>query len=197
MRNQERQRIFEEESSVAPSRGCDHAGCLETGEYRAPKSRDRLNDYLWFCLDHVREYNKAWNYYAGMDVEEVEHETRLDSTWHRPTWPLGERSGGASRFARPHPAPHDGFDWFDGHRPDAAAREAADPAGRKRHTAAETKAIAVMGLRPPLTLTRLKAKYKQLVKIHHPDANGGDKAAEGRLREIIEAYATLKKTMTD
>jgi len=47
-------------------------------------------------------------------------------------------------------------------------------------------------LEPPFTLVRLKARYKVLVKLHHPDAHGGDKAAEEKLKIINQAYATLK-----
>jgi hypothetical protein len=50
-----------------PVRLCDHPGCEAGGDYRAPRSRLELNHYYWFCLDHVRGYNAAWNYYAGMN----------------------------------------------------------------------------------------------------------------------------------
>src|SRR6202022_1680292 len=42
------------------------------------------------------------------------------------------------------------------------------------------------------TLETVKAKYKALVKQHHPDANGGDRSTEDRLIEIIKAYNYLK-----
>jgi len=54
------------------------------------------------------------------------------------------------------------------------------------------QALAVFEIEPPFTPVRLKARYKQLVKLHHPDAHGGDKAAEERLKIINQAYATLK-----
>src|SRR5262249_29646421 len=73
------------------TRGCDHPGCAGDGLYRAPRSRAELSAYYWFCLDHVREYNAAWNYYAGMSELEIEREIRNDTTWQRPTWPLGSR----------------------------------------------------------------------------------------------------------
>ena len=47
-------------------------------------------------------------------------------------------------------------------------------------------------IEPPLTPVRLKARYKVLVKLHHPDAHGGDKVAEEKLKIINQAYATLK-----
>jgi hypothetical protein len=76
-----------------PMRSCDHAGCAGPGDFRAPRSRSSLHDFYWFCLDHVRAYNAAWNFYAGMSVAEIEAEIRNDTVWQRPTWPLGARIG--------------------------------------------------------------------------------------------------------
>ena len=72
---------------------CDHPGCVAGGEFRAPKSRLELRDYYWFCLDHIRAYNSAWNYYAGMSDREIEAEIRRDTVWQRPSWRLGDRHG--------------------------------------------------------------------------------------------------------
>src|ERR1700752_5169445 len=76
-----------------PVRCCDYPGCVAGGDYRAPKSRLHLRDYYWFCLEHVRAYNAAWNYYAGMSDNEIEAEIRSDTVWQRPTWRLGDRHG--------------------------------------------------------------------------------------------------------
>ena len=76
-------------------------GCATTpaasaaGEFRAPRSRIELDHYFWFCIDHVRAYNAAWNYYAGMSEGDIEQEIRRDTVWHRPSWKLGERHGPA------------------------------------------------------------------------------------------------------
>ena len=69
-------------------RKCDHPDCELEGEYRAPKNRN-LTEYYWFCLKHVSEYNKAWNFYDGMSQEEIERENKLDETWHSPSWKFG------------------------------------------------------------------------------------------------------------
>ena len=53
-------------------RCCDWPGCRDEGQHRAPKSRKEIETYHWFCLGHVRQYNKGWNYYAGMSDAEVE-----------------------------------------------------------------------------------------------------------------------------
>ena len=87
----------------AALRACDHPGCLEQGSHRAPKSRDRLTDYYWFCLDHVRAYNKAWDYFQGMDPAGIETVIRQDTVWERPTWPMGQWGFGPLGDGR-HPA---------------------------------------------------------------------------------------------
>src|SRR3984957_18212540 len=73
----------------APGRPCDYAGCTAAGEYRAPKSRSSLNEYWWFCLEHVRAYNATWDFYKGMTPGQIEAQMRDDTGWQRPTWPLG------------------------------------------------------------------------------------------------------------
>jgi len=163
-----------------PFRPCDHPGCTGLGEYRAPRSKATLRQFYWFCLDHVREYNAAWNFYAGMSTAEIEREIRHDTVWQRPSWPLGARVGAL------YGAKWRGFGLFDLDE-DAPARP--QP---KRPRSPQEKALALFDLVPPLTLAGLKARYKELVKRHHPDIHGGDKAAEERLKEINQAYSTLK-----
>ncbi len=74
-----------------PVRLCDHPGCDAGADFRAPRSRLELDRYYWFCLEHVRAYNSAWNYYRGMSETEIESEIRYDTVWQRPTWKLGQR----------------------------------------------------------------------------------------------------------
>ena len=158
-------------------------GCGAPGEYRAPKSRRNLRQYWWFCLEHVRAYNAAWDYYKGMNQAEIEAELRRDTAWQRPTWPLG-RLGSTSweteRLRDPlHVLAAGRFRQNADRRPNAAPPELREP-------------LATLGLSWPLTLPTLKARYKELAKRHHPDANGGDRAAEERLKTINLAYATLR-----
>ena len=149
-----------------------------------PVARDRLNEYYWFCLDHVRAYNLSWNYFAGMSESEIEHQRRHDTVWQRPSWPFG-------RFGEHHagytssngPGVHDGFGFFTG-----GAEDAAPP----RPQTAEQRALAVLDLKEPATFQDVRARYKVLVKQLHPDANGGDTAAEERLKAVNQAYAALK-----
>lgn len=165
---------------------CDHPGCGAEGEYRAPKSRDALTDYYYFCLDHVRAYNAAWDYYAGMRPEEIERMVRLDTTWQRPTWPLGKMGGGQHRVD-PEQV-HDPFHVFGDDFWQA-------PPEKTAVSATERQAMRVMDLNGPLTPDILKARYKELCKLHHPDANGGDKDAEERFKRIGQAYKTLRESL--
>lgn len=184
MRRQPNDPIFAAEPEP-PMRPCDHPGCAGGGDFRAPRSRLELNSYYWFCLDHVRAYNSAWNYYAGMSDAEIEAEIRRDTVWQRPTWRLGARHG-------PSPRVHDPFGFRREGGP-AGEHAGGGANGRAaRAASAQAQALAVFDLEPPLTAVALKARYKVLVKLHHPDAHGGDKAAEEKLKIINQAYATLK-----
>ncbi|MFM2044017.1 MAG: putative chaperone protein DnaJ [Pseudomonadota bacterium] len=173
-------------------RGCDHPGCAEIGEHRAPKGRDRLNEYWWFCLDHVREYNKAWDFYAGMSEKEIESHLRDDTTWQRPTWPMGNWRAREEALRR---QAFEGSFAFGGSWTGEEAPEAAAETRRRRARTPEEKALAELDLDPPADMAKVKARYRELVKLHHPDANGGDKGAEERLKRINQAYNTLKAAL--
>lgn len=193
--------LWEEETYRLDRRPCDIPGCEGAGDFRAPKGRDQLTNYFWFCLEHVRAYNQTWDYFSGMSEAQIEKHIRLDVTWQRPTWPLsgpngrsGEAGSEESLRSAMH-AFHAAFAEHGGDRRSQAQREDdADPVrARWRRMSAEAEnALAVMELEPPVSLSTLKARYKKLVKRHHPDANGGDKRAEERLKTIIQAYVTLK-----
>jgi DnaJ-domain-containing protein 1 len=164
-------------------------GCGAPGDYRAPKSRQKLHDYWWFCLEHVRAYNAAWDFYKGMTPAQIEAEMRADTSWQRPTWPLGHLGARLDEAMRRDPL----------HVLNAGFRRA--QRRQERPPSAETPAdlrepLATLGLAWPLTLAELKARYKELAKRHHPDANNGDRAAEERLKTINLAYATLRGRLT-
>lgn len=176
-------------ANVRPAlRRCDHPECGEEGQYRAPKGRDQLAVYFWFCLEHVRQYNLSWNYFAGMNEQEIERIRRRDTVWDRPSWPL---SGPPQH--RFHESAHKIRDYFDllEDEPDEARRAEARRAPPRRATP-EEEALTVFALAAPVTLVQVKARYKELVKRHHPDTHGGDRDAEERLKVINQAYTVLK-----
>ena len=173
---------------AAPGRPCDMPGCAAAGEYRAPKSRSTLNDYWWFCLEHVRAYNSAWDYYKGMSPGQIEAQLRADASWQRPSWPLG-RLGAASweeELLRRDPL-----------HLLAAGRVQREAAQRREQVPAELREpLATFGLAWPATLEQVKSRYKELAKRHHPDANGGDRAAEEQFKTINLAYAALRSRLS-
>ncbi len=166
----------------APGRPCDCAGCTAAGEYRAPKSRTSLHDYWWFCLEHVREYNATWDFYKGMTPGQIEAQTREDTAWQRPTWPLG-RLG--AKFLN-EDALHESLEELLGKRPGPDRRATPSAPTNLREP------LHTLGLEWPVSLDAVKSRYKELAKRHHPDTNGGDRSAEERLKTINLAYAALR-----
>ena len=173
--------------TAAVPRICAHPDCLEDGLYPAPKSRNNLREYYWFCKEHVREYNAAWDYCRGLGQAEIDRIVREDVTWGRPTWPLGLQQTAAR--ARGEFKMYDTTGIFDEDEVGPDAPKTAAPEG------SEPWAIRVLGLVPPLTLTAVKRRYKELAKQFHPDVNGGDPQAEERLKRINLAYSTLRSTL--
>jgi len=176
-------------------RACERPGCGKPGKFRAPKSPDNLDDFHWFCLDHVREYNHSYNYFAGMSDEAVTKYQKDSVTGHRPTWKMGTGNRPAGADVGPKGA-HDPFNMFrelggggGNWRPHS---ERAEPQRAVRN--AERKALHELGLEEGAERAEIKARFKLLVKRHHPDANGGDRGSEDKLREIIQAYNYLKST---
>lgn len=167
------------------TRRCDHPGCQAEGLYRAPRSPNDLGSYYWFCLEHVQAYNRSWDFCKGMDVDAIENMVRADTTWQRPTWPLGRQEGCVIFDQGPGVAARDPFNLFQQGR--ARRQKPAQPALK----GPEAKAMRELGLEPGYTEFALKRRYKELARKHHPDANNGDKAAEERFKSVTQAYKIL------
>lgn len=184
---------------------CAWEGCDRPGLYRAPKGHQAEGEYHNFCLEHVRHYNNAFNFFAGMSAEDIEAAVSPSGGINgRPDWASGARMGGA-RFTNPGAR--------NARRPEARraenSRRFADPlhifaryaraqrmngGGDRERPLYEPdrRALEVLGFQTRARAEEIKKAYKSLVKIHHPDANGGDKSSEDRLRTIIAAYTHLK-----
>ena len=162
---------------------CHVAGCKEAGPYKAPKSREQLEEYIWFCLDHIRERNKEWNYFAGMDSEEIEAFIHDSVTGHRPTWSR------ESRLRDNYYTLQDKlYEFLHGSKPAAP---------KPRVPTKTRKALATMELEHDYTLKQLKTRYRALVKKHHPDTNKGDKKSEEKFKEITAAYKYLMQQLVE
>jgi hypothetical protein len=166
---------------------CEWAGCKEIATNRAPKGKQNDKDYWHFCLAHTREYNQSYNFFAGMNDAAVLAYQKDALTGHRPTWKMGT----GKRASRPNlrGTGTDPFGLFgEGMRAEQQARaEAARPIRN-----AERKALDTLGLDVGATPQQVKMRFKELVKRHHPDANGGDRSTENRLIEVIKSYNYLK-----
>lgn len=171
------------------SRPCSRLGCERPGEYRAPLSPDRTDSFQYLCLEHVREFNRSWNFFEGWSKEAIEAWQHADLSWHRPTWPTS--------------APHhlhrvwtgDGVrDVFgiagDGRCDPATARQAA-------MSASERKARSILDVGPDADAAAIRRRFKKAVKACHPDVNGGSGKANGRLRDVIWAYQHLTEPAPD
>lgn len=172
---------------------CAWPGCSLAGTHRAPRGRQFEGQYLDLCIDHVREYNKEYNFFKGLDDEAVSTIQKDALTGHRPTWRLGENSWASSKSGRKR-APggfrttmnhNDPFGLFGDQGPPAAP-----PSRTVRN--AERKALHSLGLDEGATSEEVKTRYKSLVKRLHPDANGGSRENEDKLKEVIQAYDYLR-----
>jgi hypothetical protein len=193
MRRNQKHRAFDPDPD-APDRPCDIPGCPEKAGYRAPRSRQTLNDYFWFCLDHVREYNARWDYYKGMTPGQIEAHLRADVSWNRPSWRLGHLGGGAAALEDDQV-----LDPLGLLRGSAEARVRAKQRARAVDPRPEAlrQPLETLGLGWPVSLAEVKTRYKDLARRHHPDANGGDRAAEERLKTINVAYTALKQHLAE
>ena len=167
---------------------CDSPKCNAKGEFRAPKSRVMLNEYFYFCLDHIKEYNKSWDFYKGMSVEQIENSMRSDTFWDRPSWPLKNSFKNI-------------FDEFNEYVEDFIKNDDdkindtyfKNKLLDENLTLDEAKALKELDLKMPISLEKIKKNYKKLVKIFHPDVNGNNKDAEERFKQINESYKLLLK----
>lgn len=196
----ERMRIRPDAKAEAKSHGpqCQWDGCDQPGTHKAPVGRMKEGEYFHFCVNHVREYNKGYNYFSGLRDNDIARFQKEALTGHRPTWQMGvnaaarsqpefstKRSGRAGYYNRI----RDPFNLFG-----SQANPAQTATRQRKARPLEAKALETLGLATNATSEDIKARYKQLVKQHHPDANGGNRDSEDRFRDVIQAYRLLKQS---
>ncbi len=173
--------------------GCQWADCQKRGSHRAPKGRASEGEYLYFCREHVSEYNKSYNYFTGMDDDQLADYQRSASTGHRPTWSMGVNGNPPPGKATRDPADTLELLKFRAARsrlkpePAAEVRKRVVQKGAKKH-------LLSLHLSEDSSPEEIRMQFKALVKLHHPDHNGGDRSSEDRFREIIAAYNYLKQS---
>jgi len=175
---------------------CQWKGCSSPGTHRAPRGRGQ-EGYYRFCMDHVRQFNASYNYFDGMSNAEVEQYQKSSTTGHRPTWRMGGNGDIPGRQAGDPARRYARFAGFDSHRlfdgETAEKPTSAEAEARRPLKALERRALDTLHLAETASKDQIKMRFKELVKRHHPDANGGDRGSEDKLREIIQAYNYLKQ----
>ena len=169
---------------------CAWPGCEAAGEFRAPGDMrpgfDGPGDWRWLCLDHVREFNSAYNWFQGMSPEEIAAAQTPYGGWDRETRAFA--TGGADR-------PPKWADFADPLDAIGARFRAAGPQQRKDGkplSEGDRKNLRTLGLDIDADRRELRARYSELVRRYHPDRNGGDRSHEKALQQVIEAYTALK-----
>jgi len=167
-------------------RKCEHPGCEKLGQYRAPKSPDQLDEYLWFCKDHVREYNLKWNFFHGTTEEEFAEQLEKDRVWERQTKPFANRDEQKAWARLGVDDPHQVLGDNATRNPGRAGT------GTRRLPPTERKALEILEAQDNWTKAEIRKQYKSLVKDLHPDMNGGNRADEDRLQEVVWAWDQIK-----
>ncbi|MDE2403253.1 MAG: DnaJ domain-containing protein [Sphingomonadales bacterium] len=184
------------------TRMCDWPACGETGEFRAPgavpSGFDGPGAYRWFCLEHVRQFNAGYDYFAGMTAEDI---LAAQSPIHG--WERESRVFRADPFAQ-NPRWGDFADPLDAigahmrmrvRTPEDMAAERARNAAMSLLTPDERKAMEVLGLAAGADRKALRGRYSELVRRYHPDRNGGDRSFEAKLQGVVEAYQVLRRSV--
>jgi hypothetical protein len=166
-------------------RECQHDGCDADGMYPAPRTREDLRNYIWFCLDHVREYNKKWNYFADMDDQQIEYFIKSDLTWHKTTKGFSSSENFFNIL------------WNNALEDKLNIFKSSNFKDFKKTnlTTTDRDALDIMDLKYDAKWEEIQKKFKTLVKKYHPDKNLGSKKFEDKLKKITLAYSQLKLTI--
>ncbi|MEM6973758.1 MAG: J domain-containing protein [Pseudomonadota bacterium] len=184
-------------------RRCQWPGCTAPAFYRAPESPESLHRFRWFCLDHVREYNKSWNFFENAGEAAVEAQAEADRVWDRPTWRM-DKGPKAGRVPNPH---SDGDAWArwgfadpftvlgDNATLNPGRAPGDDRPRRRRLQREEQMALDTLGLPHQVEARKdVRARYTELVKQLHPDMNGGAAVDAKRLERVLKAWTILKRS---
>ena len=165
---------------------CEWSNCKENGEFKAPLEKDNSKSYRWLCEEHIKLFNKNWNYFDGMGQSEIENFIKSDLTWHRPTQKFGSSDNFFSILWNN--ALNDNFNFFK-------QEKVINSLGGNKLSEKDKDAFIIMGLEFSADWPIVKKKFKMLVKKFHPDKNSGSKEFEDKLKRITLAYSHLKLMM--
>ena len=165
-------------------------GCINQGKHKAPKHRG-LDDYYYFCFEHIKEYNKAWDFFSGMSEREVQEHINNSLYGDRPTRRYDSDGLAEEHLFRAAQSTYYGHEQNSSQNENYSGTNAGNGFVGDNNTP-EFEALALMGLCPPVTLDEIKARYKKLAKKYHPDLNRDNQHAEELLKKINMAYTILK-----
>ena len=172
-------------ASDTSTRTCQHPGCQAPGKFRAPKAPDVLDEFLWFCKDHVREYNLKWNFFNNTTEAEMNAQMSKDKVWQRET----------RNFTDPEMQAWARLGIEDPHQvlgENATKNPGKGIKGSKRLPPTERRAVEILEIGDNWTKTEIRKAYKSLIKILHPDMNGGDRSQEEQLQKVVWAWDQIK-----
>ena len=165
---------------------CEWENCNQYGKFKAPVEKDNSKNYKWLCEEHIKLFNKSWNYFEGMTQIEIEDFLKSDITWHRPTQKFGSHDNFFSILWNN--ALSDKFNFFK-------QGKTVNNLKHKKLTERDMDALKIMELDPSADWVNIQKKFKTLVKKFHPDRNSGNKEFENKLKKITLAYSHLKLIM--
>ena len=167
---------------------CDWDNCNNLGEFRAPVEKDNSKKYRMLCLEHIKEFNKNWNYFSGMNDQQIYDFLKSDMTWHKPT----QSFSSSDNFFKVlwNNALKDEFDI-------TKTKSQFNHMNRFKFNHNDIKAFSILGVSIGLEWIKIQEKFKKLVKKFHPDMNSGNKKFEDKLKVITLAYTQLKNTYKD
>ena len=164
---------------------CDWDNCSEEALYKAPKERDNSKNFRLLCLKHVKEFNKKWNYFSGMDDNQIMEFLKSDMVWHKPT----QSFSSSDNFFK--------VLWKNTLKDDLDKDKFGIDDTHLRQfnfDHKDIKAFSILGVSVGLKWQKIQQKFKILVKKFHPDMNSGNKKYEEKLKLITLAYTQLKNT---
>ncbi|MEM6587312.1 MAG: DnaJ domain-containing protein [Pseudomonadota bacterium] len=174
-------------ASETSKRICEKEGCSEPGLYRAPKAPDVLDDFFWFCKDCAREYNAQWNFFDGTTEAEMNAQMSKDKVWERQTRPITDPE--ARAWARL--GIEDPHQVLGGN----ATQNPGRGGGVKRKLPpTERRAMDILEAQDNWTKQEIRKAYKALIKVLHPDINGGDRSQEEQLQQVVWAWDQIKES---
>ena len=165
--------VDEDSKILSLTKYCEWRNCEEKGEFKAPTSRDKLRVFKWFCLKHIKVYNKGWDYFKGRTTNEIYNEISKDAIWHRPTWEKIKKY----KFLN--------SDEFNNENLDFSASKSED---KVRNNNIENCA-EILEVKLPVKISALKKQYKKMVKKFHPDVSKNN--TEEHIIKLNDAYSEL------